>query len=67
MTTDKEIIPEVRDELKLKIKVISIWALVEAAVTGMTTSLRDNDPKKMNLNQLSCLFMSHFIPEKISQ
>ena len=36
MTTDKEIIPEFREELEVKIKDIFIWALGEAAVTEMT-------------------------------
>ena len=36
MTTIEEILPEVRDELEVKIKDIFIWALGEAAVTEMT-------------------------------
>ena len=43
MTTDKEILPEVRDELEVKIKNIFIWALGKAAVTEMTKTVRDND------------------------
>ena len=43
MTVDKEILPEVRDELEVKIKNIFIWALGEAAVTEMTKTVRDND------------------------
>ena len=64
MTTDKEIIPEFREELEVKIKDTFIWALGEAAVTEMTKTVRDNDPNKMNINQLYSLFRLHFIPER---
>ena len=64
MTTDKEIIPEFREELEVKTKDIFIWALGEAAVTEMTKTVRDNDPNKMNINQLYSLFRLHFIPER---
>ena len=56
MTTDKEILAEYRDELEIKIKDIFIWALGEAAVTEMTKTVRDNDPNRMNINQLYALF-----------
>ena len=64
MTTDKEILPELREELEVKIKDIFIWALGEAAVTEMTNTVRDNDPNKMNTNQLYALLRLHFIPER---
>ena len=64
MRTDNEISPEFRDELEVKIKDIFIWALGEAAVTEMTKTIRDNDPNKMNFNQLYALFRLHFIPER---
>ena len=64
MTTDKEIIEEYREELEIKIKDIFIWALGEEAVTEMTKTVRDNDPNKMNINQLYSLFRLHFIPER---
>ena len=64
MTTEKEILPEFRDELEVKIKEIFIWALDEAAVTEMTKTVRDNDPTKMKINQLYALFRLHFIPER---
>ena len=64
MTTDKEILPDFREELELKIKDIFIWALGEAAVTEMTKTVRDNDPNKMKINQLYTLFRLHFIPER---
>ena len=38
-TTDKEILPEFRDELEIKVKDIFIWALGEAAVTEMTKTV----------------------------
>ena len=59
MTTDKENIEEYRDELE-----IFIWALGEEAVTEMTKTVRENNPNKMNINQLYCLFRLHFIPER---
>ena len=64
MTTDKEIIEEYREELEIKIKDIFIWALGEEAVTEITKTVRDNDPNKMNINQLYSLFRLHFIPER---
>ena len=51
-------------ELEIKIKDIFIWALGEEAVTEMTKTVRDNDPNKMNINQLYSLFRLHFIPER---
>ena len=60
ITTDKEILPQFRDELKD----IFIWALGEAAVTEMTKTVRDNDPNMMNINQLYALFRLHFIRER---
>ena len=64
MTTDKEILFEFREELEVKIKDIFTWALGEAAVTEMTKTVKDNDPNKMNINQLYALFRLHFIPER---
>ena len=64
MTTDKDILEEYREELEIKIKDIFIWALGEEAVTEMTKTARDNDPNKMNINQLYILFRLHFIPER---
>ena len=46
ITTDKEILPEHRDELEVKIKNFSMWALGEAAVTEMTKTVRDNESNK---------------------
>ena len=62
MTADKEIIEDYKEELEIKIKDIFIWALGEEAVTEMTKTVRDNDPNKMNINQLYSLFRLHFIP-----
>ena len=64
MTTDKEILEEYREELEIKIKDIFIWALGEEAVTEMTKTVRDNDPNKMNINQLYIQFHLHFISER---
>ena len=41
-----------------------IWALGEDAVTEMTKTVRDNDPNKMNINQLFSMFRLHFIPKR---
>ena len=51
LTNDTKSCPY-RDELEIKMKDIFIWVLGEAAVTEMTKSDRDNDPNKMNINQL---------------
>ena len=64
MKTDKEIIEEYREELQMKIKDIFISALGEEAVTEMTKTVGDNDPNKMNFNQLNSLFSFHFISER---
>ena len=64
MTTGKEIIEEYIEELEIKIKDIFIWALKEEAVTEMTKTVGDNDPNKMNINQLYSLFRLNFIPER---
>ena len=34
------------------------------SVTEMTRTVRDNDPNKMDINQLYSLFRLHFIPER---
>ena len=64
MTTDKEIIKEYKEELEIKFKDIFIWAVGEEAVTEMTQTVRDNDPNKMNINQLYSLFRLHLFPER---
>ena len=64
MTTDTEILTQNRDELKVKIKDIFIWALGEAAVTEMTKTVRDSNPNKMSINYLYSLFRLHLIPER---
>ena len=57
MTTDREI-------LEYRIKDLFIWALGESAITEMTRTVRDNDPNRMDINQLYSLFRLHFIPER---
>ena len=64
MTTDREILPNYRDDLEHRIKDLFIWALGESAITEMTRTVRDNDPNKMDINQLYSLFRLHFIPER---
>ena len=63
-TTDREILPNYRDDLEHRIKDLFIWALGESAITEMTRTVRDIDPNKMDLNQLYSLFQLHFIPER---
>ena len=41
-----------------------IWSLGEAAVTEMTRTDSQNDPKKTVINQLYSLFRLHFIPKR---
>ena len=64
MTTDREILPNYRDDLEHLIKDLFIWALGESAMTEMTRTVRDKDPNKMDNNQLYSLFRLHFIPER---
>ena len=64
MTNDREILQEHRDELEHRIKDLFIWELGESAITGMTRAVRDNDPNKMEINQVYSLFRLHVIPER---
>ena len=48
----KEVMPELRKDLEVKITDIFIWALTEAAVTKMTKTVRDNDPNRISINRL---------------
>ena len=64
MTTDREILENFRDDLEHRIKDLFIWALGESAITEMTRTVRDNDPNRMDINQLYSLFRFHFIPER---
>ena len=64
MTTDRKILPNYKDDLEYRIKDLFIWALGESAITEMTTTVRDNDPNKIDINQLYLLFRLHFIPER---
>ena len=64
MTTDREILENYRNDLEHRIKDLFIWALGESAITEMTRTVRDNDPNRMDINQLYSLFRLHFIPER---
>ena len=64
MTTDREILENYRDDLEHRIKDLFIWALGESAVTEMTRTVRDNDPNRMDINQLYSIFRLHFRPER---
>ena len=57
-------LPNHRDDLEHRIKDLFIWALGEAAITEMTRTVKDNDPNKMDINQLYSLFRLHVIPER---
>ena len=61
MTTDRERLERYRDELEQRIKDLFLWALGESAITEMTRTVRDNDPNRMDINQLYSLFRLHFI------
>ena len=64
MTTDREILESYRNDLEHRIKDLFIWALGESAITEMTRTVRDNDPNRMDINQLYSLFRLHFIPQR---
>ena len=64
MTINREILPNYRDDLEHHIKDLFIWALGESAITEMTGTVRDNDPNKMDINQLYSLFRLHSIPKR---
>ena len=61
---DREILPDNRDDLEHRIKDLFIWALGESAITEVPRTVRDNDPSKMDINQLYTLFRLHFVPER---
>ena len=64
MTTNRKKLEQYRDQLEQRIKDLFIKALGESAITGMTRTVRDNDPKRMDINQLFSLFRLHFTPER---
>ena len=64
MTTDREIPEQYQPELEQRVKDLLIWALGESAITEMTRTVRDNDPKRMVINQSYSLFRLLFIPER---
>ena len=64
MTTDREIVQKYRVDLEHRIKDLFIWALGKSAITEVTRTVRDNDPNRMDINQLYSLFRLHFIPER---
>ena len=53
MTTDREMLEQYRAELEQRNKDLFIWALGESAITEMTRTVRDNDPKRMDIYQLT--------------
>ena len=64
LTTDLEILDLYRNDLNIRIKDLFVWALGESAITEMTRTVKDNDPNKMDINQLNSLFRLHFITER---
>ena len=64
MANDQEIQQEHIDELEHRIKDLIIWVLNESAITEMTRTVRDNDPKKMEISKLYSMFLLRFIPEQ---
>ena len=64
MTTDRENLPNHRDDLEHRIKDLLICALGESAITEPTRTVRDNDSNKMDINQLYSSSRLHFIPER---
>ena len=64
MTTGREILSNYRDDLEHRIKNLFTKALGESAITEMTRTVRDNDPNKLDINQLNSLFPLHFILER---
>ena len=64
MTTDRDILEQNRNDLDIRTKNLFIWALGESAITEMTRTFRDNDPNKMDFNQLHSFFRLHFVPKR---
>ena len=64
MTTYLKKLQNYRDDLEHRIKDLFIWALGESVITEMTRTVGDNDPNRMDINQLYSLYRLHFIPEQ---
>ena len=55
-TAYKELIEEFRDELKIRIKDIFIWAKSDAAMTDVTKTVRDNNQNRIEFNNSYSFF-----------
>ena len=64
LTNNKEILPQFRDQLKLEIKDIFLWAVGQTANTEMTKTVRERKPSSRPLYNLYTLFRLHFTPER---
>ena len=64
MTTNKEILPQFRDQLELEIKDIFFWAIGQTEITEMTKTVREREPSSLPLYKLYTLFRLHFTPER---
>ena len=62
MTNNKEILPQLRDQLE--IKDIFLWATGQTAITEMTKTVRETEPSSLPLHKLCTLFRLHFTPER---
>ena len=60
MTLERKILQQYRYELGHRFK----DPLGESAITEMTRNVRDNDPNRMDFNQLYSLFRLYFIGNK---
>ena len=64
MVNSREILEQHRDHLEEEIKDIFIWAVGQTALTEMTKTVREKEPKNLPLHRLYALFRLHFTPER---
>ena len=64
LTNSKEILPQNRDQLETDIKDIFICAIGQNAITEMTKTVREREPRSLPLYKLYTLFRLHFKPER---
>ena len=65
VTNSKEILPQYRNQLEAEIKDIFLWAIGQNAITEMTKTVREREPRSLPLHKLYSLFRRlHFTPER---
>ena len=64
MANSKEVLTQFRTLLEIEIKDTFLWAIGQSALTEMTKTVREREPRALLLNKLYISFHLHFTPEK---